>query len=388
MRPVYRSANNKKLFTYFFGLFFFTFLSCEQEPIVVKDIHSESAAVEGSEKNGTHAKIGNHSYWYFFRGQSSTNLRYAFSDDGQTWGGNSIFSNGAKSNTGPTVVFYKNRFIAVYTGASSNAIYTSYSTNGTTWTGQKTIPGETAGSPGMTIWHGYLYLFFSGVDSKEIWFSRTFDGLSWSTPTKINNTRLGHAENSIAAVTDPATNHLYLFFHSCCSNGNVNFGTGTPVKWNKATAPLSNGNFTFVYGNDQYVEVSNDCQLSEKIDTRCGTSAAFHNGELYLAVSKWTPPASENIVPTLTLFKMTPQTCFGWTRMSFPAVSLYSGSRPGLCSFNGQMVLVWRYAAVQGGTVYGTEEIRQMHSIDGSNWQGYSDAIGQTANGGPSIIGG
>jgi len=354
--------------------------ACGEEKIIDSSPHEKTTDLSNQA-----AAIGGHNYWYFFRGKSTSNLRYAYSDDGSSWSGNISFNAGS-SSTGPSAIYFKDKFVAVYCGSSTNYVHSSYSVNGTTWQGEKRIGGETTGTPALAIWNNQLYLFFSGVDSHEIWYNKTSDGVNWSTPAKIAGTYAGQAENSIAAVVDPTTNYLHLFFHNVGSTTSPYYGTGTPLRWNMAKTTNSTGAPAFTYGQDQYIDLENSCPTTSRALTRVGASATFLNGEMYLAFVSWWPNASDRVIPTIKILKKKPSSCSDWTVLTSGAsYEFWSPNKPSLLAQNGQLTLVFRKGCDCPGN---NNLIYQAHSSDGITWSGIAPAIGETDKGGPCLIGG
>jgi len=330
-------------------LLFFS-LGCQDDSELQKEISSKIPEAN----QVSFGRVGNHEYWYFFRGESSTNIRYAYSDDGNTWGGNVAFNNGAKSSTGVGAAYFNGKFIVVYKGASSNNIFYSYSYDGINWQGNIQIPViATDNRPTLVIWKSKLWVFYGGVNNDDVWYISSSDGTNWSSQTRVEVGSLAAtASTPVEAIVSPSGELEIFYSHS---------GDGNSIKKRFATSEnngyISFSAFSYLYGCDEI-----------PITTNAGVSAAYLGNQLYIAYKSF----DNN---RLNIIKEDGCGAFFnsvyWTNSN-------TSDQPSLKSKNGKLTVIYRSESAS--------PIRYSYSTDGQAWSGNVYAAGDTKYGGPSFL--
>lgn len=324
-------------------------IACQtEEPIVPKQLNPQSP----KSNNSQNSRIGTHPYWYFYRGESTSNLRYAYSDDAITWSGNAIFNNGAKSSTAPSTTIFNGKFMCVYKGASTNNLFYSYSYDGTNWQGNIQIPAvATIYSPSIVVLDNTLYVFFTGASYGHVYYVTSTDGTNWSSQRDVGlGNEYAYAEGPPTAAVSPYSNILYVFYSAYEA-----YYKGYPLKYRT----LDNN-----YGWSGYNYLL-DINVAP-IQTRVSVGPSFVNGTMYVAYK-----SLDN--DRINIFKSS----------AFINGSVYwSGGQsthgPSMTYYNGKFSLVYK-AQSTGNILY-------SNSLDGISWTGNVYAIGQTASGGPCLI--
>jgi hypothetical protein len=340
----------------------FLFLACKRDAIIATKTENTTTSQPENPAPLANAKYAGYSYWYFFRGESSPTLRYAYSNNGTTWGGNVAFNNNPQSNTGPAAAYFNGKFVVACRGNNTTNLFVSYSYTGTTWYGNTQIVGQTGSSPSLVVYNNQLYLFYSGDSGNDIWFNVSNDGISWSNPVKIPTTNISVvATGSVTATVSTVGNMLFIYYYTQSgSESYLHYVFNTTIGGDA-------DDLIFAGGHKIYSPI--DCpNIVTAAQTVVGPAVAELNGVTYVAyVDKSTFE--------IKIAKMTDVTCSGWIIYN---TGLYSSNRIGFTSLNGRLTLV--YKALSSTSIY------QAYSLDGSYWQGNSLAIGQTNNGGPVLI--
>ena len=347
----------KNIFSFLSVVFFLFLVSCQDDAEVQR---KETTTINSSAGKSASARVGNHDYWYFFRGDGSANIRYAYSDNGTTWGGNVALNNGAQTSTGVGAAYFNGKFIVVYKGASTNNIFYSYSTDGLNWLGNTQIPSAaTDNRPTLAIWRNRLWVFYSGVNNDEIWYMSSTDGTNWSSPNYIYYP--GQVTDKASGPVEVLVNRSFslddaiTLFYSHSSDG-------YRIKTRYATLENA-GNITFTGS----AETVTGCD-GLPITTNAGVSAALFNGFTYIAYKSF----DNN---RLNIIKR--RGCAPTYDIVFWANSNTS-DQPSLISKNNKVTVIYRGQS--------TSPIKYSYSTDGQNWSGNVNAAGDTRNGGPSFL--
>ncbi len=131
-----------------------------------------------------------------YRGESAKNLYWAWYD-GSAWHGNQHIPgiNDPKTATSPALAEYNGKLYLAYRGASATDLYFAMF-DGTHWHGNQHIPGvnspKTAKSPALAAYNGKLYLVYRGESATDLYWA-WFDGNSW------------HGNEHIPGIKDPKT---------------------------------------------------------------------------------------------------------------------------------------------------------------------------------------
>ncbi len=311
-----------------------------------------TTSVNSSEDKSSAGRVGNHDYWYFFRGDGSANIRYAYSDNGTTWGGNVAFNNGAQTSTGVGAAYFNGKFIVVYKGNSTNNIFYSYSYDGTNWQGNTQIPVvATDNRPTLVIWKSKLWVFFSGVSSDDVWYMSSTDGTNWSSATRVDDGSLiATASGPVEAVVDPSGNLQIFYSHN--SNNQIK----TRNSLSESGGFISFSASSLIYGCDE-----------QPITSNAGVSAAYLNNQLYIAYKSF----DNNRLNIIKRYGCGLFNSVYWANAN-------TSDQPSLISKNGKLTVIYRGQS--------TSPIKYSYSTDGQNWSGNVNAAGDTRNGGPSFL--
>jgi hypothetical protein len=315
------------------------------KPLTSKNSKTPNAHV----RTTSNGRIGGHTFWYFYRSVDHTYLRSAYSDDGLSWGGNTVFNNGAGSSTSPAVAYFNNKFVCVFKGGSTTNIYYSTSTDGLTWGSYAQIPNiSTAFSPTAVVYDNKLWIFYHGENLDNIYYITSTDGTTWSGQKNLGLTQDDQTYRPVTAAVDESTNSLYVFYPAKYASDQIRYKKLNNNIWSS---------FGSLYTSQ-----------NTALRTTTSVGAAFVNGTLYLAYKS-------DDGGNLNVFVGNP--------LSFGNV-YFTGARsdhgPSMVYFNGKFTLVCKGLS--------STNIYYLNSVNGINWSIPTVAIGQTTNGGARLIAG
>jgi hypothetical protein len=331
--------------------------SCQRDEQIVprKSEHVATPSVEETsdpKNRSANARIGPPRLWYFYRGQSTTNLRYAYSDNGGTsWSGDQIFNNGIGSTTSPDVIHrFQDKFYAFYKGGGSYNIYYSSSTDGMNWQPNTQIPGiQTGFAPQVVMANNRYYVFF--VKDFLVYYTSSTDLTNWSiqrlVPYSVNNGAI-----TVAGST--------LFFSYPGPDGNFYL--------NYKTINYSAGEILSFSDSDGVYNTSGD-----PIQTSTGVGVATGpDGSLYVAYKS---PSGGR----LNIFKGCLGSGFYCNGGTVYWSGAYTSNGPSLLYTNYNEFLLVYKSLSSGAILYGK-------SSDGMSWSSNHGALGQTTSGGPRLV--
>jgi hypothetical protein len=342
--------------------------SCKTDELL-KPNASENSGTTNNEAQpqkgrSANARVGGHPYWYFYKGQSTKNLRSAYSDDGVKWSGDYMFNNNIGSSASPAAVIFDSKFYCIYKGGASQNIYFSSSTDGINWEPNTQIPSVlTQYAPTAVVAGGYLYVFYAQVAanhtiSPTIYYTSTNDGVTWSQPGPISTDRCLGALTAVVKPWDPDNITLYY------SAEGLN-----ELRVRRTTNPVSGGTADF----GDYTQLYDDYPDGGQgmIKTIKGVGVAFTpNGSG--GYDEWIAYKSFDGT-RLNIFhvRSEPYGDVYWT-------GAHTSDAPSMVYFDNKFTVVYK-SYNSGAILFGI-------SRDGMNWWSNFGAIGQTAAGGPSLV--
>jgi hypothetical protein len=354
----------RKLFPIFLVLLA---LSCKKDEQTKPNPSGNAGATdkEARKQKGrsANARVGGHPYWYFYRGQSTKNLRSAYSDDGVTWSGDYMFNNNIGSTNSPAAVIFNSQFYCIYKGGSTNNIYFSSSTDGFNWTPNAQIPNcATEAAPTAVVAGGYLYVFYVRVNTPVINYISTNDGVTWSSPGRLSSSLPEDLCNgALTAVVKPwDPDNITLYYSAATLND---------LRIRHTTNPVSGGTADFGEPTWLYDDVQSGA--NRQIKTSRGVGVAFSpNGSG--GYDEWIAYRS-SFDGRLNVIKVrsSPWVDVYWS-------GAYTSDAPSMVYFDNKFTLVYKSMS-SGAILYGT-------SADGINWLSNYGAMGQTSNGGPRLV--
>lgn len=322
--------------------------SCLDDNSIVKKNSEDVGEVNYAFESNKNAKYAGYSYWFFYKSQSSSNLRYAYSDDGVIWNGNIQFNNNAKSSTGPAVAYIDGKFVAVYKGNTTTRLYSSYSYDGITWYGNTPIGNaKTNDSPTIVVYNNKLFVYYTGDSTSDIWNVTSLDGINWSAQSLIygGGLTIPASNGAMSAIVDHTTNQMYIFYWA--ADNIIHYRTS-----------MDGSNF----GPRQFMIECADNYAK----TNVGVAATFKDGVLYVVYKGLSNHLYISYID-----------CYGRWR-SIPINNAETSNRPGVVYINGKFTVVFKGLS--------TSNIFYSQSIDGVNWTLSTVAIGQTSGGGPFLV--
>lgn len=309
------------------------------------------------------ARIGTHPYWYYYRSESTSQMRYAYSDDGLTWNGNQFLNSSVVlgSSTSPCPVEFNAKAYLFYKGGSTSNLYFSTSTDGITWTPNTQIPSVTTGySPYAIVYNNSIYVFF--IDpSNKIYFVYSSNGTTWSAPKSIYQTNSSFNDTSLGGLfvmISPTSNNKLDLYYSATSSpaGELRVRTG----YLDSSGQLTFGAYDFfVYRATPTTYTG--------VNTTTGVSVVAQGGYKYIAYKDSNSDSKLNIFKQ-DIYESTDGTVT-WTNAS-------TSNAPSMVFYNGKFTMV--YKSLSSGAIL------RSTSTDGQTWAN-GTGIGQTTNGGPRL---
>lgn len=178
---------------------------------------------------------GNQTLYIFYQGEGNAKeVYYSTSTDGVHWSQSIFLSTGLDCAASPSATVLNNVLYCFANPAaegSNAALVYATSSNGSTWSGNNTVPGANiSGSVSATTFEGKIYVFHEGADfNGQLWCS-IFDGTNWSPDAQINN--LSVTENTSMAVYN---GQLYCFTQDYNNTGVVSYSVFIDEVWSWAT---------------------------------------------------------------------------------------------------------------------------------------------------------
>lgn len=352
----------KKLFPIFLVLLAF---SCKTDELLKPKAAENSGAINNKAQQkgrSTNARVGGHPYWYFYRGQSTKNLRSAYSNNGVAWEGDNTFNNNIGSSTSPAAVIFNSQFYCIYKGGSSHNIYFSSSSDGINWTPNAQIPNcTTEFAPTAVVAGGYLYVFYVRVTNPTIYYISTNDGVTWSQPAPIGPSHLDDAcEGALTAVVKPGSPDYITLYYSA---------GGGELRRRRTPNPVSGGTASFGAITWLYADYPDGSWEIIKTTTGVGVAFSPDGSGGYREWIAYKSPDQGRL--NIFRFGSSPFGTVYWTEA-------YTSNGPSMVYFDDKFTLVYKSLS-SGAILFGTSE-------DGMNWSSNGGAIGQTSNGGPSLV--
>jgi hypothetical protein len=311
------------------SLLFLAFACQDQEVTSTKSVNTSKPKEE--------ELIAGYRYWYFFRGESSTTLRYAYSSDGVSWFGNGAFNNGAASSEGPGAVYFNGRLHCVFKGASTSNIYYCYSDDGVNWSSYNRIGSiSTNKSPEIVIWKGQLYVFYVNTSANGVYYVRSDDGSSWTS------------QQAAVFSSSTITSGVAAEWNSINNDVGITYSAGGIIRYAIAHQNDPVTTFSFV-----------DVRTCDGSNISNNTGASF---DYFGKIAVFVYPESSGDLKALHL-----DDCG-----STYSLGARSSHRPSVVSFNGMLTVIFK--SKSDGL------IRYAYSYDGVTWYGNAAAAGDTAN--------
>ncbi|HEY5788383.1 MAG TPA: M12 family metallopeptidase [Microlunatus sp.] len=117
-------------------------------------------------------------------GESTQNIWHTWSTDGTTWTDNVAIPN-QSSKAPPALTGFDGALHMVHLGDSSNDIWHSSSADLRTWTANRRTGQQSKARPTLAAFNGELHMVHLGDNSNDIWHSWTADGRSWTPNVRI-----------------------------------------------------------------------------------------------------------------------------------------------------------------------------------------------------------
>jgi hypothetical protein len=233
-----------------------------------------------------------------------------------------------------------------FRGVTSDKIYFSHSSDGSTWSGGNTELGngaQTSDDPAAVVFNGKIFLLYRGKGADDrVYVSQSTDGFSWTGNIPISTVGDGYDTRSPVAVTTDGIN-MYLAVRLRYGDGIRLFRSNDGFNWVYLIQPP--------YLSSRAVSI---CHLGGNINIVAkSTGSATGIYHYWYNISSGTVSGSQFI-------------------------SAFTNERPSLATDGSKLVVVYKGAS--------TDNIYRSYSLNGGlTWQGNNQVAGQT-NRGPAVL--
>ena len=189
---------------------------------------------------------------------------------------------GQASKSAPSLATAGGELHVLHLGESSNDIWHSWSTTGTSWTANVKVPGQQSKAPpAIASWRGELHMVHLGDSSNDLWHSRSGDRRTWTA-----NTRVGTQKSKATPALAEFNGELHMvhlgdssndLWHAWTSDGSNWTERRIPGQQSKAAPALAafNGELHLVHLGDS----SNDLWHSHTADGRAWSANVRIEGQ-------------------------------------------------------------------------------------------------------------
>jgi hypothetical protein len=155
------------------------------------------------------------------------------SSDGPAWpvDGTLVRSDITISSSIAMAVYNNKLYLAYVAGDGSNALMTTSSSDGTTWSAATPVPNQYSNAtPSLAVYNNKLYVAFVADNSSSTLLIASYDGTTWSGESQVGSPSVTQSSGYPPALA-VYNNRLYLVFVSANKNRDVLYVSYDGTRW-------------------------------------------------------------------------------------------------------------------------------------------------------------
>ncbi|MCU0286907.1 MAG: C39 family peptidase [Acidobacteria bacterium] len=189
----------------------------------------------GTTSHSVAGEVFNGKMYVVYKSATTNDIYLTNSTDGSTWSTPAVIT-GKTTSVAPALTVFNSKLQLVTKGATNNNIYVCATSDGTTWSTSYQVPNATTPEyPSTTVFNGKIYVAFKGDGNNNIYIMNSTTGqTTWSAP---------YAVPSIATLVTPSIHtyrdRMYLVHKSTGGTTLYYNYTTDGSTWTAATQPAA-----------------------------------------------------------------------------------------------------------------------------------------------------